>query len=242
MDLSRLLKKAVLLFFFLITGSRQSSALDAVVAGEFITETPTLICLGFEWSIDGDANRNAAVTVSYRKKGETPWNEALPLLRVGGERISDDMDYVTPHLFAGSILGLEPDTDYECRFIMTDPDGVRGEASKTVTVRTRGEPKAFAGGRTFHVYPPGYRGKREEPSFTGVKAAYYGPGGDDWGLAAHAHIEPGDIILVHAGLYKADRMSYSNPLGLTFHGTYVLTKDGTPEKPIVIRAAGTKLY
>src|SRR4029450_10052985 len=33
---------------------------DAMVTpGEFIIETPTLINLGFEWHIDGDANRNA---------------------------------------------------------------------------------------------------------------------------------------------------------------------------------------
>ena len=32
---------------------------DAVVTpGEFVIEHPTLINLGFEWHIDGDANRN----------------------------------------------------------------------------------------------------------------------------------------------------------------------------------------
>ena len=42
---------------------------------------------GFEWLIDGDANRNASVEVSYRKQGETPWKRGLPLLRLQGERI-----------------------------------------------------------------------------------------------------------------------------------------------------------
>jgi len=214
------------------------SASDAVTAGEFIIESPTLICLGFEWKITGDDNRNAEVAVNYREKGKSEWNKALPLLRIGGELISDAMDYEVPHMFAGSIFGLTPDTEYECRFVMSDPDGVQDESTQLVTVRTRKEPEAAAGGRVFHVYPPGYKGKREEPASTGVKRAYFGPGGDDWGLAAHAHIEPGDIIFVHAGLYKSDRMSYSNPLGLTFHGAYVFTKSGTPERPIVIKAAG----
>ena len=213
-------------------------AVDAVTPGEFYIEPPTLICLGFEWSITGDDNHNAVVGVTYRKKGEAAWKDALPLLRLGGELISDYLNYETPRMFAGSILDLSPDTEYECRFVMSDPDGVSGGSEKTVTVRTRGEPKPYDGGRVFHVYPPGYKGERQEPSHTGVKRAYFGPGGDDWGLAAHPQIEPGDIILVHAGLYKTDRMSYSNPLGLTFHGTYVLTKDGTPDRPIVIRAAG----
>ncbi|MBN1292991.1 MAG: hypothetical protein JXB48_14210 [Candidatus Latescibacteria bacterium] len=214
------------------------SALDAVTPGEFIIEPPTLICLGFEWIITGDDNRDASAAVYYREKSSSEWNEALPLLRIGNEPVSDMMNYITPNIFAGSIFDLTPDTEYECKFVMSDPDGVQGEKTKLVTVRTRKEPEAYDGGRVFHVYPPGYRGPKEEPSHTGVKSAYYGPGGDDWGLAAHAHIEPGDIILVHKGLYKSDRMNYSNPLGLTFHGTYVFTKDGTPEKPIVIKAAG----
>ena len=46
-------------------------------------------------------------------------------------------DYIVPNMFSGSILNLEPDTEYECRFAMSDPDGVKGEATKTVTVRTR---------------------------------------------------------------------------------------------------------
>ena len=45
---------------------------DATVTpGEFVVEHPTLINLGFEWHIDGDANRNASVDVSFRKQGET---------------------------------------------------------------------------------------------------------------------------------------------------------------------------
>ena len=38
-------------------------AVDRTVAGQFITEPPTLISLGFEWEITGDDNRNAAVAV-----------------------------------------------------------------------------------------------------------------------------------------------------------------------------------
>ncbi len=231
--------RALILVFILSASVSPAAAQDAVVPGRFVIEPPTLNCLGFEWRIlRGDDNRNATVAVTYRKRGEPSWREALPLLRVGGERISDFLDYETPHLFAGSILGLEPGSAYECRFVLEDPDGVLGDGGKTVTVTTREEPRVPEGGRVFHVYPPGYEGTRGEPASTGVKRAYFGPGGDDWGLAAKPRVEPGDIILVHAGLYKTDRMSYSNPLGLTFHGTYVFTKDGEPDRPIVVKAAG----
>src|SRR6185436_20109159 len=70
---------------------------NAVVPGEFVIEPATLINLGFEWFIHGDDNRNAAVAVSYRKKGDSQWKNALPLLRLQSERIF----HVYPHGFKG---------------------------------------------------------------------------------------------------------------------------------------------
>src|SRR5436190_9585222 len=134
-----------------------------VKPGELIVDHPTLINLGFEWLIQGDDNRNARVEVSYRKRGETLWQQSLPLLRLQGERVYQNQgvfDVVSPNMFAGSILDLEPDTPYEARFVLSDPDG--GSATKIVTVRTRREPKPFEGGRVFHVYPKGYQGTKIE--------------------------------------------------------------------------------
>src|SRR3954447_18270631 len=83
--------------------------------GEFVVEHPTLINLGFEWHLDGDANRNASVDVSYRKQGETAWRKAMPLVRLHGEQTfqRNVFNLVTPNMFAGSILDLEPGTTYE---------------------------------------------------------------------------------------------------------------------------------
>jgi hypothetical protein len=216
-------------------GSAQVDA--AVQAGEFVVEQPTLICLGFEWAITGDRNRNATVEVVYRRPGQGAWLEALPLLRMGGERIFR-APYTVPDRFAGSILDLEPDTEYEVRLTMKDPDGVRGQAVQTSRVRTRGEPRAATGGRVLHVYPSTWRGPKEEPNFTGLMAAYAGAGTGDWNVVYQRKVEPGDVILLHAGLYKGDRRNYVDPYSLTFDGTYLLTAKGTPERPIVIRAAG----
>ena len=52
-----------------------------------MVEPPTLINLGFEWFLEGDANRNASVDVAYRKAGESAWRPGLPMLRMGCERI-----------------------------------------------------------------------------------------------------------------------------------------------------------
>ena len=218
---------------------------NGVTAGDFLIDPPTLINLGFEWFIQGDENRNAAVAVSYRKKGESVWKDALPLLRLKGERVymASQVDVISPNMFAGSILDLEPDTPYEARFVLSDPDGVRGVAQRTITVRTRPEPKPYEGGRVFHVYPHGFTGQKIEPSFEGLMCAYnYSCAGTDWATAGRPRVRAGDTILVHAGLYKYNRYEYTNDASVNrtvpLDGTYYLTADGTPEMPIAIKGAG----
>ena len=221
-----------------------------VKPGELVIDPPTLINLGFEWLIEGDDNRNASVDVAYRKPGATAWKKALPLLRLQGERIYQAegvFDVVSPNMFAGSILDLDSDTAYEARFTLTDPDGVEGAPGntvvRTVTVRTRPEPKPFTGGRVFHVYPPDYKGPKTEPSFNALMCAYnYYCGGGDTVTAGRPRVKPGDIILVHAGVYKYHPEYYTGDRTINattpFEGTYYLTASGTPEKPIVIQGAG----
>ena len=215
-------------------------AATRTTSGEFIVERPTLISLGFEWHIDGDDNHNAAISVFYHKKGEQAWKEGLPMLRLDHERINENaFQYIVPNMFAGSIFDLEPGTDYECRLVLADPDGVDGKAENLVTVHTRPEPKPAEGGHVYHVYPPGYQGQKQQPAFTGLQAAYYtGGNGADYFNSYPARVQPGDVILVHGGLYKDDRYRYGAPLGGISSGTYFLTQSGTAEKPIVIKAAG----
>jgi hypothetical protein len=215
---------------------------DKVITGQLVSEPPTLISLGFEWHIEGDDNRNAETSVFYRKRGESTWKQGLPLLRLQQERIDrGPLQYTTPNMFAGSIFDLEPDTEYECRFVILDADGVEGKPENLVTVRTRPEPKPFAGGRVYHVYPPGYNGQKQEPAFTGLLAAYYmGSSHSDNHNTFPPRVQAGDTIMVHAGLYKDDRFRYGGGglLGTISDGTYFLTQSGTAERPIVIKAAG----
>ncbi len=218
---------------------------EAVIAGELLSEPATLHNLGFEWFIQGDSNRNAMVEVSYRARGAASWNRAMPLLRLHGERIYAEsrVDVVSPNMFAGSVLDLEPDTEYEVRFELSDPDGVRGEAQRTLRVRTRAEPQSYTGGRIFHVYPHGYGGTKIEPAFEGLMCAYnFWCAGTDWATAGRPRVRAGDTILVHAGVYQYDRYEYTNDPSVNrttpLDGTYYLTEDGTAERPIAIKAAG----
>jgi hypothetical protein len=231
------MKRLTAALILLLLTTPRLRAENGAKAGSLIVEPPTLICLGFEWEVSGDENRNAAVEVSYRRSGQSAWLEGMPLLRMGGERIFR-APYTVPDRFAGSIIDLEPDTEYDVRLTMKDPDGLSGQAVQTVKARTRAEPKAASGGRVLHVYPPAWRGAKEEPNFTGLMAAYAGAGTGDWNVVFQNKVGPGDVILVHAGLYKGDRHNYVDPLSTTFDGTYLLTAKGTADKPIVIRAAG----
>jgi hypothetical protein len=67
----------------------------------------------------------------------------------------------------------------------------------------------------------------------------------DWYNINPPRVQPGDTILIHAGVYKEDWTAYGSDLnikpigeGAAFGGTYFLTQSGTPDKPIVIKAAG----
>jgi hypothetical protein len=201
-----------------------ASPADAISAGEFIVDPPTLINL---------------------KQGTTDWKQGLPLLRLHGERIKqgDQIDVISPNMFAGSILDLEPNTAYEARFVMRDPDGTKGDTTKTVTVKTRPEPMPAPGGNVYHVYPAGFKGAKTEPSFEGLMCAYNRTcAGTDWATAGRPRVKAGDTILVHAGVYKYNRYEYTNDPTVNrttpLDGTYYLLAKGTAEKPIVIKGAG----
>jgi hypothetical protein len=152
---------------------------NKIIPKRFIIDPPTLKNLGFRWYIDGDSNRNASVAVAFRKKGRTQWKNALSMLRVHHE-VADQRygPYRTGNLFAGSVLFLEPATEYEVRFTMSDPDGGAPPEPKIVTAETRAEPKAFEGGRTIEA-------TAEKGLMNAIEQA-----------------QPGDVILLRAGVYK----------------------------------------
>ncbi|MBN2315826.1 MAG: hypothetical protein JXM79_17990 [Sedimentisphaerales bacterium] len=162
-----------------LVGFEVESQMDEIVSKRFIVDPPTIENLGFRWYIEGDSNRNASVDVAFRKKGQTQWKNALPMLRVHHE-ISNQAygPYRTGNLFAGSVLFLEPATAYEVRFTMHDPDGGAPAEPKIVEATTRAIPKAYDSGRTI------------------VATAEKGL------LAAFELAQPGDIIQLHPGIYK----------------------------------------
>src|SRR5207244_4895529 len=136
----------------------------------------------------------------FRIAGAAGWRPALPLVRV---------DYNGSNMLAGSILFLSPNTAYEIRVTLTDPDG--GADLQTVVVTTRLLPMMPVAGRSLHVVPGsgGGDGSSANP-FRGV-------------AAAETVAQPGDVFLVHAGSYG---------------GRITFTKPGTSTSYIVWKGAG----
>ncbi len=218
---------------------------DTVKAGELVIEPQTLICLGFEWRIIGDDNRNAAADVEYRETGASEWLKALPLCRIqyktrmgeGGSRLEEAriIDALT-----GSILDLREDTEYEVRLNLVDPDGVEGDATFTQTLRTRAEPRPFEGGEIRHVYPPRYKGEKEKPAYRSIMHAVNGFNTwcDCYQTVHPNAAPPGTIVKLHPGHYSIDRYNYREPHQRWLHGIITLVADGTPDKPITIMGVG----
>lgn len=187
-----------------------------------VLDQPTLHSLGAYWIIKGDANANAAVRIDYRKQDTADWRQGPSMFRVekGAHKpkendsllkIADDET-----LLVGSVLLLDPDTAYDLKLTLFDPDG--GEkVTKTFETRTLKEPVAPTNGPIRYVIPGdgGGRGTKDDP-YKGINAA-------------EGDAKPGDTFLLAPGVYNA-------PVRLR--------RSGEPGKPIVWRgsddAAGGK--
>ncbi len=199
-----------------VHGFAEGPRRNDIVPGELIIDPPTIHNLGFRWYVEGDTNGNATVEVAYRRSGDVAWREALPTLRINHEVAARyrGRHCRTANLFAGSILFLDPETAYEVRFTMEDPDGGAPEEPRYLTVATRSEPRAAVDGRILHVYPPGFQGAKENAHvFDDLMSAYERAG-------------PGDVFFLHAGVHPATG------------APYVLTHGGNENRPIVFRGAG----
>lgn len=182
--------------------------------GEPTIEPATFHSLGVRWPVRGDRNGNAVITVQYRRRGDTEWKGALPLFRTDPEAVSDDNRVAGGWLFAGSIVDLAPEAEYEVALSLIDADG--GGTQRVLLMRTAGEPHEPAGMRVRHVVPAGT-----------------GPGGPGTGtvenpfrgiLAAEGAAAPGDLFLLHAGVYA--------------EGQVTIQRHGAPGRPIIYRGAG----
>ncbi len=186
-------------------------AQGAQPVGEPQLERPTLHSLGVYWIVRGDADQKATIPLEYRQAGGSQWRQGAPLFRVERrahltEKYGSQLDVPDDGwLFAGSVLLLQPGTDYELRLTVQDPREEK-PVSRVLKARTRSEPRTPSGMTRRHVVPGsgGGTGTAADP-FRGLEAA-------------EKAAKPGDLFVVHAGRYE---------------GTWHVSHSGAPDRPIV---------
>lgn len=127
--------KKILLLLFLIGCIMSISAQNHTIPGKVITPYPTITNLAVEWYIQGDDNLNCTINLQFREKGKLQWNNGMSLIRVpAGENVKFNWE----NKLSGSIFDLLPDTEYEIKLNLNDPDG--GNDEQTIITRTRPVP------------------------------------------------------------------------------------------------------
>lgn len=142
-------------------------AQNAVVPGTLGSPHPTLVHLSIEWLIGGDADYDATAAVEYRAQGEPDWKAGMPLRRVAAD---SNEGFSWPDKLSGSLFGLRPDTPYEIRIALVDPDG--GGETRTLTARTRPAP-AIPPGAIVVDLPAGNNGVLKPASGTAESPRVY---------------------------------------------------------------------
>ncbi|HPD17192.1 MAG TPA: right-handed parallel beta-helix repeat-containing protein [Planctomycetota bacterium] len=164
------------LWVLVLAAAGVAAAENASKPVKLTEELPTLKCLGVRWLVAGDDNRNAKVEVAFRKVGDTEWKKALDLFRVNPAGMRKAVQPPAGQfLFAGSIFGLDENTEYEVKLSLKDPDG--GDAEQLLKMKTWAEPKLPVGGQRIEVKP----GELE---------------------AAFKKARPGDILALKKGVYQ----------------------------------------
>jgi len=183
---------------------------DATRPGEVTTPYPTITDLSVDGKIQGDDNLNGVVAVWRRAVGDAEWREGLPLRRIpaGNSGAGTTPAFYWENRRSGSIFDLRPNTEYEIRLRLDDPDG--GSSERIVRARTRGVPRPAPGAPVRKANPTNFK-------------------------EAAASARPGDILLLTPGYYGAFnaavdgepgtpiviRGQRDGPIGSTFHAIYL---------------------
>jgi hypothetical protein len=156
-------------------------------------------------NILGDDNLNSSLEIEYRLSGTTTYLPAADAMRAFPSMIVDG-SALNMNFHAGSMLFLQPNSLYDVRIILIDPDGGGSQINRTVL--TKAFPKAAFNGNVKWVIP-GNGGGSGEPTdpYQGLQTAIN-------------TANPGDIFEVFPGEYSP----------------FTIDVDGTLTMPITIRS------
>lgn len=152
-------------------------------------------------TLTGDADRDATITLEWRRAGDAAFRTAHPLVRVDATHL------------VGSLFALAPNAAYEVRATLADPDGVTGNAVRTANVATRADVLVEPTLRTLYVAPTGDDGATGLTPGTAVRT-----------IQRAANLaQAGDVVRVAPGVY---RESVTLPRSGTAAQPIVLRGDG----------------
>ena len=157
-----------------------SFVVHPIAIGEIEIDPATLHTVGLSLPVlDGDEDFDASVRVAYREVNSPTWKEALPLQRVRPDTLSRAVpsQFAIAEQFAGSIFDLDPNSVYEVRLTIEDPDG--GTLMRTARATTRAVPPDAP----------------ESPHVVDVESG-------DALASALAQAKPGDVITLAKGRYN----------------------------------------
>jgi hypothetical protein len=187
----------------LLASAAQASSLSAFEA------YATIESVGLRVVLDGDDNGNAVVFAEIRRAGDADFVRGHRLLPVGFETTAT----LPAGMQVGSLFFLEPETDYEVRAVLEDPDNP-APVLASATVRTRpGSPPAPSGATIYVSDASGDDANDGSSPSSAVRTI-----GRGVSLAG-----PGTRVLVSAGVY------YEAP---------EISVAGTPTDPLWIQAEG----
>jgi hypothetical protein len=133
-----------------LTASPAAAAGNSTVVGD-LELAATFECISVYSNFSDDDNDNNQATVEYREVGGS-WKQGMALIvdrRPTVEPYTQENPFINQ--WRGSIIGLEPDTEYEVRVTYNDTDGVSGTNPVTGTIRTRSEDIPYGSGNVYYV-------------------------------------------------------------------------------------------
>ena len=168
---------------------------------------PTINSAGVTVTYKGDDNKNNEAFIRFRVKGVGEWRNGHPLSPIRELK-----------MLAGSIVYLEPNTEYELEITVQDPDGVENSTIHA-TFKTRSDSIPTGGGKTYYIAPDGddeNPGTLEKP----------------WkSLNKVNELKPGDILYLREGKYYIDDQILLRVSGRST--AYITIRNYPGEKPVL---------
>jgi len=174
---------------------------------------PTYECISVYAPFSGDNNGNNSAELYYRTPvGSGTWIRGMDMTPDRRDRVYSGLTNTYKNQWRASVLGLDPDTEYEVRVTFSDGDGISGTNPVTETVRTRDD-NPPSNGDSYYV------------ATNGNDTSGDGSEGSPWRTIQHGvnQLSAGDTLYVKAGTYDEG-------------GTLTISSSGVATNYITVRS------